>query len=140
MKTRTKPKDQFAKIHKLITQLKGDRFNVEATISNLARHLEGLSENGKVGILVNYKNNNLRWILDLTDTGCQISQDPEGDADFDVYMSSETAIKVFSGRISPILAMGRESMRVRGNIDFGLRLYRKLAADDSKLDPCRTSK
>lgn len=71
----------------------------------------------------------LCWHLDLTPKGCQVRAEKISRPDFEIITKAETWKQIALGSLSPLSAFTQDKMRVRGNIELGQRLLRRLASE-----------
>lgn len=126
------PKDKFAKILNLAGHEKDPKH--EDMLKSLSKHLEGFKINGSFAINIDNKE---RWLISMIEGKVNFEKNIEGKSEFEIEIDKKTALRIANGSISPIIALGREKMRIKGNTDFAIEVYQKLAAGDGIIDPCR---
>lgn len=135
MESKRVHKDRFAKIHNLASGK--DRLDVKNALNGLTKYLSGVAEDGSLAISVKGSG---RWIINISSGETSIQPTEDQNADVEIFLNEKTAFRIARGRISPVMALGTENMRIRGNTDFAIKIYEKLAADDGLTDPCRRRK
>ena len=124
--------DKFAKIHNLLGSDK--KFNSDKMMKSLTKHLDGFSKRCIFAITIEEGN---KYVFQIADRCASIIDDTDAKPDFEIFLSEETAFHIANGKVSPILALGRERMRISGNTDIAIDVYDRLAADNGIIDPCK---
>lgn len=110
--------------------------DVDASIQSLG---EGLAKGrgkdvGRAGVTVYDKGRAVHYCLDLIEKECRVSKQPAEDARFAIGVSKETWAEIASGELAPMDAFLLGRMTVSGDVEFGVRLYAKVAARRGRAD------
>ena len=132
--------ESYAKIHNFLGEKTSDFPDLEKAFNRVAEHLKDTNERGHVQIEIGMKEGKQSWFLNLHEKGCEIKKGTTKAPNFEILVKSGTLTKIAEGKISPISAMAKGEMRVRGDLEFGKRFYKLLAADDGRIDPCKKGK
>lgn len=128
--------DSYARLHNLTEGKKGKESDFGMIFKRLVSLLENSGESGRIQFEIGSGEERQYWSLELKEKACKISEGKIEKPNFEVLGRAKTLLQVAEGNISPIIAIGRGKMRVRGDIEFGRRLYKLLAADEGRTGPC----
>ena len=137
LKKEEKGLGSYAKIHNFLGEKTSDFPDLEKAFNRVAEHLKNTNERGHVQMEIGMKEGKQSWFLNLHEKGCEIKKGTTKAPNFEILVKSGTLTKIAEGKISPISAMAKGEMRVRGDLEFGKRFYKLLAADDGRIDPCK---
>lgn len=109
---------------------------VATSVQSVGEHLAKAKgrDVGRIGVTVYDKGRALQFCLDLIGDECRVSNAQAEDARFAINVSKETWAEVASGELAPMDAFLMGRMAISGDIDFGRRLYAKVAAKDGRAD------
>lgn len=74
---------------------------------------------------------------EVAEKGGIYSEEPLEKPDVEIFVNKDTFLEILQGNLSPIEAIGKRRMRVRGNIKLALKLYKTLAEPEGEIAPCR---
>ena len=74
---------------------------------------------------------------EVTEKGGIYSEDPLEKPDVEIFTDKNTLLRILQGKLSPIDAIGKRRMRVKGDIKLALKLYKTLAEPEGEIAPCR---
>ncbi len=131
-----KPKDVYAKLDKFLETPSVRTGGVEAPFKRIAERLRNTDEEGDVQVKIGAKGETRHWVFGLGNRSCKLTQGKVENPRFELLVRAEALEQILAGQTSPIWTMAKSQMRVRGDLEFGKRIYRLLAADDGKIDPC----
>lgn len=77
-----------------------------------------------------------RWLLELYPGRRTVKKAEAKDPDFELLTRKETWNAIASGRLSPAEAYLQGKLRVRGNVEFGRRVFQRLAAPGGDFEIC----
>lgn len=122
---------QFAKLTPLIKNpgaVKTPKdLNLDEATKSLAKNLESAREKGNFEVHITDESEEpLR--LDLTGDKPAIARGTTGKADFAIKGSRATLADIAKGDLSPVDAYLAGQLEVHGDLDFGKRLFARLAA------------
>jgi putative sterol carrier protein len=106
--------------------------NLDEATKSLAKRIEQARPTGSFEVHVIEEKEPIR--LDLSGGKAAASKGSTGKADFAVKGSRETMAQIASGELSPVDAYLSGRLEVHGDLDFGKRLFAKLAAKGGELE------
>lgn len=122
--------ESFARLQNLATRQAG-AVDLDGTLTALARAL-GAGSDGAVQVVVTTGDDRRSWVLERERAREGHVTKPR----LEIRLTRGAAERVFSGEESPIVALARGELRVRGDVELAKALYRALAAGDGRIDPC----
>ena len=121
----------FAKLNPLIEDGSYKEFtdkHVDEVLSNLAKRLAPGRDEGRFNIDILDGDRRRSYSVQLKDRNCSVATQAVGKADFEIVLSKETFVEVATGNLSPVDAFLTGRMEVRGDLNFGKRLFARTAA------------
>jgi SCP-2 sterol transfer family len=88
--------------------------------------LIGSSEKASLSFRIADDVNTQTWALEIGPDGCAVTPQPTMRPDVEVLLEPETWRRIADGSVSPLEAFGIGKMRVRGDIQIALRVFRQL--------------
>lgn len=129
--------DSYAKLHNVLGKRGVKNPDLQAAFGRLAKELaKGKCESGTLQVVIGGGSRRESWVLESTASGCQAKQGTAYAPRFEVVARRPAVQAMLSGEIAPIAAIARGDMRVRGDLEFGKTIYKLLAADKGRIDPC----
>ena len=122
--------ESFARLRNVTTR-QGGVVDLDGTFTALARALAAGSD-GAVQIVITGGDNKRSWVLERERARQGNVQQPR----LEIRLTAGAAERVFAGEESPIVALARGELRLRGDVELAKAMYRALAADDGRIDPC----
>jgi hypothetical protein len=122
--------DSFARLRNLVAR-HGAVVDLEGTLVALSGAL-GTAHDGAVQIVVGSGDQKRSWVLERNKARQGNVPQPR----LEIRLTSGAAERVFSGEESPIVALARGELRLRGDVEFAKAMYRTLAAGEGRIDPC----
>jgi putative sterol carrier protein len=123
---------QFAKLNPLVKDpgaVKTPKdFKLEEAAKSLVKGLETAREKGNFEIHVTDESESTPVRLDLTGDKPALAKSATGKADFAIKGSRATLAEIAKGDLSPVDAYLAGQLEVHGDLDFGKRLFARLAA------------
>lgn len=105
--------------------------------NQMATELRGrLTEVGSLQVVIGSREDERTWVLDLAGKECESRAGKIEEPRFQIKTKPSTASAILAGRVSPVLAIARGDLRVKGDLDFGITLFELLGGEGRK-DPCR---
>jgi putative sterol carrier protein len=127
---------KFARLRHLADSSSGD---FVAVLKLVAHQLHAAGIKGKLHVqLLTGKD---RWqsaTMLLTNGGAEVLKDATAGSDFEILTDPETWNGVIEGKISPIDAMAQRRMRVRGNLQLGSAILKRVVGSEGRTDICRS--
>ena len=125
---------QFAKLEPLVKgAVKAPKdLNLEEATKNLAKRIEQARATGSFEVHIIEEKEPIR--VDLSGGKAAASKGTSTKADFAVKGSRETMAQIASGELSPVDAYLNGRLEVHGDLEFGKRLFAKLAAKGGELE------
>lgn len=130
----------YAKLNRIIDRSK----DISALTENdIDSSVQFLSENlaratgkdvGRLGVTVYDKDHTSHYCLDLVGDECRFVKQQAEDSRFGISVTKETWVEMVSGELAPMDAFLMGRMALSGDIDFGRRLYAKLATKVGRTD------
>lgn len=110
--------------------------HVDASVRSVANNLaKGRGKDvGRGGLTIYDKGRAVHYCLDLIEQECRVSKRQAEDARFAIGVSKETWVEIASGELAPMDAFLQGRMAVSGDVEFGIRLYAKVAAKRGRAD------
>jgi hypothetical protein len=127
---RTRGLDSFARLRNLLARRAGAA-DLDGTVTALSGAL-GTAHDGAVQIVVGSGDEKRSWVLERDKARQGNVPHPR----VEIRLTSGAAERVFSGEESPIVALARGELRLRGDVEFAKAMYRTLAAGEGRIDPC----
>jgi putative sterol carrier protein len=120
----------FAKLEPLVkgTVKTPKDLNLDEATKALAKRIEQVRDTGSFEVHVIDEKETAPFRLDLTGGKATIAKGSTGKADFAIKGSRETMAEIAKGDLSPVDAYLAGRLEVHGDLDFGKRLFAKLAA------------
>ena len=130
--------DSFARLANVMSKQGGKTPDMKTAFGRLAKKLgKGHRESGTFQVVIGGRGQRKAWTLELTSDGCQARQRATDAPRFEIVARAPAIKAMLSGEIAPIAAMANGDMRIRGDLEFGKMLYKLLAADNGRIDPCQ---
>lgn len=126
----------YAKLIDLTEGIKVDLDNPDIVINRIAEKLKETGLCGRIKLGIGIRKAQNQWLLELDEKNCTVSRKELENPDLEIFTRVETGIKIAKGLISPIEAFAKGKMRIRGNIDLAMKLYKFLASEEGKIFPC----
>jgi len=125
---------QFAKLEPLVKgAVKTPKdLNLDEATKSLSKRIEQARATGSFEVHIIEEKEPIR--VDLSAGKAAASKGSTGKADFAVKGSRETMAQIASGELSPVDAYLNGRLEVHGDLEFGKRLFAKLAAKDGELE------
>jgi hypothetical protein len=127
---------QFAKLRPLVDSGSGD---FESVLRQVARQLHEAGVKGKLHVRV--LTGNEEWQsarMLLSNRGGEVVTKSTGRSDLEILTDQETLNAVIEGKLSPIDAMAKRRMRLRGNVRLGSAILKRLAGSAGRTEICRS--
>jgi Putative sterol carrier protein len=100
------------------------------TFQRMAELLEGSDEPARVQFRILNGEKQLCWCLELGPKACHVRAKSIDHPDFEMITNAETWWQIAEGSLSPLRAFTQGKMRVRGNIELGKRILKRLALSE----------
>lgn len=126
----------YAKIQNILGVKSSGPIDYEMIFRHAAEYLQGSDEQGDIEIGLGMKEEKQSWVLSLHEKGFNVSKGSSRKPRLEILVKSEAFRKIAGGKVSPIYAMAKGELRVRGDLEYGKHIYRLLAADKGRIDPC----
>ena len=122
---------KYAKLKSLIDIPKGKKATaqqVNKAAGSLAAALKKERAAGRFRIGVLDKGKETKLSIDHGRGQSKVSADAGGKANFEIRTSRETLTEMAAGRLSPVDAYLTGKLQVRGDLEYGKRVYARVAA------------
>ena len=130
--------ESYARLRIFMGKRGGKKLDMGAAFGRVAKELaKGECETGTLQIVVGGNGRLKSWVLEVTASGCDVKPGAAYAPRFEMVVRASAVRAMLSGDIAPITAMARRDMRVRGDLEFGKAIYKLLAADEGRIDPCQ---
>jgi putative sterol carrier protein len=125
--------DSYVKLRSLTERRESD---LDGTFQRMAELLDKTGEHALLQIRVLNDEKHLHWCLELDEQGSRVRTELVQHPDFEVVTRAETWWQIAEGSLSPLEAFTRGKMKVRGDVELGKRILRRLAASEGIVDIC----
>lgn len=130
--------ESYARLRNIMGKLAGRKPDLGAAFDRLADELAKTErESGTLQVVVIGDGGRRSWVLELTTGRCEARESTADAPRFEMIAKASAVHAMLSGEVAPIAAMAKGDMRVRGDLEFGKRIYKLLAADEGRIDPCK---
>ena len=123
---------QFAKLNPLVKNpgaVKTPKdFNLDEAAKTLVKSLESARDTGSFEVHITDESNTAPVRLDFSGDKPALAKGAAGKADFAIKGSRATLAEIAKGDLSPVDAYLAGQLEVHGDLDFGKRLFARLAA------------
>jgi putative sterol carrier protein len=106
------------------------------TFQCLAERLVNSGEKGRIRFSIRDKEEHLFWHLVLDGQSCRAHQEPMEKLDLEIVTPLDTWRKIAEGKLSPLVAVAKGRMRIRGDEKLGKRLLKRLSTGEGKSEIC----
>ncbi len=127
----------YARLRNVLGIHSSNALDLKSAFGRVAHLLSrGRRSSGTLQIIIGGKGPRQSWVLNMTEKGCEARKEGVHAPRFEVVVHATAILAMLSGRMAPIEALALGQMRVRGDLEFGMEVYRALAADNGRVDPC----
>lgn len=110
--------------------------DIDRTFGRMAELLRESGESGRVHFRIVDAQARLSWSLDLNREVCHARAEAIEHPDLEVVTRRETWWQMAEGSLSPLDAIFQGKLAVRGDVELGKRLLKKLASSEGEVDIC----
>jgi putative sterol carrier protein len=110
--------------------------DLDQTFQHMAEALAGSGEEGHFQVRILGSGAELCWNIGLGGKSPEVGRQRMHRPDFEIVTRIETWWHIAEGKLSPLDAFLTGKMRVRGNRDFGQRVFKRLARPEGKHSIC----
>ena len=131
----TRAEAKFARLRPLADTSSGDFAAVLEIVAQQC-HKAGVKGKLQVHLLTGEDRWQTSAVL-LTADRAEVRAEAIDAPDFEILTDHETWNAIIEGKLSPIEAMAKRRMRVRGNMQYGSALMKRMAGSEGRTEICR---
>ena len=106
------------------------------TFEAMAKSLQDSGEKGSIQFRILRDDEHLYWCIELGSKANKVKTIKVEQPTLEIVTRADTWWQIAKSSLSPLDAFLQGKMRIRGDVDLGKRLLRRLALSEGKLDIC----